>query len=311
MTDLFDSRGFQPMLIGQNQDAFDSPDYLYELKLDGERCLAYLDQNGTDLRNKRGLKMLSKVPELSEIHQQVKTRCVLDGELIVMKEGKPDFDEIKRRSLMSNEFRIELSASRYPASFTAFDILYYKDHSITDLSLVERKKLLQDTVTESDRLAVSRYIEDRGLDLYKLTEEKDLEGIVAKKKDSRYVCSERTKDWIKCKNLQDDDFVVCGYVEKENAIASIILGQYSKGKLLYKGRVTLGVSGDDFQTLKKAGKANTPLFPGLNDNEVVWLEPAYACTVRYMMKNPSGSLRQPVSKGLRMDKTPEECIEKV
>lgn len=130
--DLFDKKDIKPMLIGEMTDAFDSPDFIYELKLDGERCLAYLDPKGsTELRNKRNVKMLLKVPELSEIHRQVKCRCILDGELIVIKNGKPDFFEIQRRSLTSNEFKIHLQTQKYPASFTAFDILYYKDHDVT------------------------------------------------------------------------------------------------------------------------------------------------------------------------------------
>jgi len=78
---LFESKVIKPMLIGENQEAFDSPDYIYELKLDGERCIAYLDKEVTELRNKRNVKMLTKVPELANIHKQVKKRCILDGEI--------------------------------------------------------------------------------------------------------------------------------------------------------------------------------------------------------------------------------------
>ena len=71
MSDLFEQKNIKPMLIGVEGEAFDSSDYIYELKLDGERCIAYLDGNGTDLRNKRSIRMLSKVPELSEMHKHV------------------------------------------------------------------------------------------------------------------------------------------------------------------------------------------------------------------------------------------------
>ena len=70
--DLFDIKGIKPMLIGEMQDAFDSPSYIYELKLDGHRCIAYLNNDSTDIRNKRDVKLISKVPELSNIHKQVK-----------------------------------------------------------------------------------------------------------------------------------------------------------------------------------------------------------------------------------------------
>ena len=158
MGDLFQDKGIKPMLIGVEGDAFDSHDYLYELKLDGERCIAYLDTDGTDLRNKRNIKMLPKVPELSEIHRQVQCRCILDGELAVIHDGKPDFFLIQKRSMMSNPMKIELESQRHPACFTAFDILYYDDHPVTDLPLVERKKLLESVITEeSARFARSRH----------------------------------------------------------------------------------------------------------------------------------------------------------
>ncbi|NLY19391.1 MAG: DNA ligase [Clostridiaceae bacterium] len=310
MTDIFKTKSIKPMLIGGISEAFDSRDYIYELKLDGERCLAYLDpENGTELRNKRNMKMLAKVPELSQIHKQVKCRCILDGELIVIKDGKPDFFEIQRRSLTSNSFKIHLRSVKYPASFTAFDILYHSNNQVFDLPLMERKRLLDGIVSENERLAVSRYIEERGTDFYALSEENDLEGIVAKLKQSKYYPGKRTKEWIKIKNLQDDDFVICGYIRKDNNVTSIVLGQYKNKDLIYKGHVTLGVSTGDYRILASVEKLNNPPFktvPPGNEN-AVWLKPALVCTVKYMMKTSTGSLRQPVFKGIRYDKEPEEC----
>lgn len=310
--DLFESKNIKPMLIGEMQEAFNSPDYIYELKLDGERCVAYLDKEGTELRNKRNIKMLVKVPELSNIHKQVKHRCILDGELIVIKDGKPDFYEIQRRSLMSNSFKIQLASTRLPASFTAFDILYYKDHPVTNLPLMERKKLLEKVIKENERIAVSRYIEERGIEFYQLAKQNQLEGIVAKRKDSKYYLDKKTKDWIKIKYLLDDDFVVCGYIFKENGVISIVLGQYSGKELVYKGHVTLGISTEDFKLIKSMPIISSQPFndlPSGNEN-TVWIEPNLVCIVKFMMKTANGSLRQPVFKGLRDDKLPKDCTVK-
>lgn len=307
--DIFESKNIKPMLIGEMQEAFDSPDFIYELKLDGDRCIAYLDKNGTDLRNKRNVKMLGKVPELSEIHKQVKYPCILDGELIVVKNGKPDFSEIQKRAITSNAFKIHLASSKLPATFTAFDILYYKDHQVTDLPLMQRKELLEKNVRENERLAVSRYIEEQGVEFYKLAEQNELEGIVAKRKDSKYFFDKRTKDWIKIKNLLDDDFVICGYILKDNGVSSIILGQYSDRKeLIYKGHVILGISSADFKIIGSMSEKEMPFsdLPSGND-KAVWIEPNLVCTVKYMMKTVNGGLRQPVYKGLRDDKEPEDC----
>lgn len=137
-------------------------------------------------------------------------------------------------------------------------------------------------------------------------------GIVAKRKDSKYYFDKRTKDWIKIKYLQDDDFVVLGYVPKENSMNSIILGQYSNGQLVYKGHVTLGVGGEPFRRIKTLNKTDCPFseIPKGNEN-AVWVTPELVCTVKYMMKTESGGMRQPVFKGLREDKSPEECIDNI
>ncbi len=309
MTDLWESKTVKPMLIGAEGEPFDSEDFLYELKLDGERCIAYLDKDRTILKNKRNVLMLPKVPELSEIHRNVNVRCILDGELAVIKDGKPDFFEIQKRSMMSNPVKIDMGAKKYPACFTAFDILYYDDHQVMDLPLTERKELLQKTVqSENSRFAVSRYIEENGISFYNLAEQQELEGIVAKRKDSKYYLDRRTKDWIKIKYLQDDDFVVLGYVPKENSMNSIVLGQYRANELIYKGHVTLGVGGEPFRKIQALDKVHCPFseIPKGNEN-AVWVVPKLVCTVKYMMKTESGGLRQPVFKGLREDKAPKEC----
>ena len=313
MTDIWETKNIRPMLIGTEGQPFDSDEYIYELKLDGERCIAYLDRDKTILKNKRKILMQPKVPELAEIHKNVNVRCILDGELAVIKDGRPDFFEIQKRSMMSNPVKIDMAAKKYPACFTAFDILYYENRQVTDLPLTERKELLQKAViSENGRFAVSRFIEKNGIQFYALAEQQELEGIVAKRKDSKYYFDKRTKDWIKIKYLQDDDFVVLGYVPKENSMNSIILGQYSNGQLVYKGHVTLGVGGEPFRRIKTLNKTDCPFseIPKGNEN-AVWVTPELVCTVKYMMKTESGGMRQPVFKGLREDKSPEECIDNI
>lgn len=257
------------------------------------------------------MRLLPKFPELSQLHRQVKKNCILDGELAVIKDEKPNFFEVQRRSLLSNQFKIRLAASSSPACFTAFDILYLDGKPVMDEPLAERKKLLGKTVRENQYLAVSRFIEEKGSAFYRLAEQNNLEGIVAKRKNSKYRPDTRTKDWIKIKFLQDDDFVVCGYIRKSDIISSIVLGQYRGSELVYIGHVTLGVSGDDFRIIQNHKTINSPPMPvpkGHGNENAVWLSPDLVCVVRYMMKTDSGSLRQPVFKGLRYDKSPLECV---
>ncbi|MFT9075996.1 DNA ligase [Ethanoligenens sp.] len=307
--DIFDQKSIHPMLIAEQQKPFDSPDYIYELKLDGERVLVYLDKDSTVLQNKRGIILNTRYPELCELHKAAKVKCILDGELIVMVDGKPKFSEIQRRSLLSNRMRIELASKQHPASFTAYDVLYCKNEPVMDRPLMERKRLLQTAFRENGTLALSRFIAGKGIALYDLAAKQGLEGVVAKRKDSLYYPGKRTKDWIKFKNLLDEDFVVCGYVEKSANVVSVILGQYNQvGKLIDKGHVTLGVSREDFARIASLPHSNAYFVSKSNEN-AVWVDIKLVCTVKYMEKTPSGGLRQPVFKGLRDDKVPEECIE--
>ena len=139
----------------------------------------------------------------------------------------------------------------------------------------------------------------------------DIEGVVAKKKTSLYFFGKRTKHWLKIKNLMDDDFVVCGYIRKESNMSSIIIGQYEGHVLSYKGHVTLGVGGTPFSKIKSQPRILWPPFPGAvpsgNEN-AVWVEPRLVCTVEFMHRTKNGGMRQPVFKGLRDDKAPEDCV---
>ncbi len=313
MGDLFETKQIFPMLIAENVPPFSDDDYIYEMKWDGERCVAYLDPSGeTELRNKRNVRMLPKVPELADIHKQASARCILDGELLCLVNGKPSFETIQRRSLMSNQYKIKLEAQKNPASFIAFDCLYFDGQDITMRPLSERKEFLQKALkSESERLAISRTFDAaRALDLFHLTQDQELEGIVAKRKDSLYFQGKRTKTWLKMKNLQDDDFVVCGYILKENYMSSIVLGQYKDGTLLYQGHVTLGVGGMDFAKIKAQPHRLSPPFAEVPDGneDAIWLDPNLVCRVEFMHRMKNGGMRQPVFKGLRLDKGPRECF---
>lgn len=306
---LFEKKGIKPMLIGAQGEPFDSEDYIYELKLDGIRCIAYLNEKETDLRNKRNIRLLPKVPELAEIHQMVKAPYILDGELFVLRDGRTDFFEIQKRVMMSNLIKIRLAAQRHPACFTAFDILFYDGRETAALPLMERKELLASAVMEeNDRFSVSRYIEKQGKAFFAMTGEQGLEGIVAKKKESRYYFDKRTKDWIKIKNMEDEDFVICGYIYKENHMISLVLGQYDEGRLIYKGHVTLGVSGAVVEQIRGL-TCDEPSFAAVpkGNEKTVWVRPERVCTVEFMEKTENGGYRQPVFKGIRDDKAPEEC----
>lgn len=308
--DPYAEHGIKPMLIGKEQPIFDDPDFIYELKLDGVRCIAYIEKGRVELRNKRNLKLNDKFPELSLIGRQVKHPCILDGELYIYKDERTDFFEIQKRTLTSDRFKIQLASKRLPATFTAFDVLYDRGQCIMKKPLMERKKILSKLIDETARINTSRFIEEHGTALYELTCQKQLEGVVAKRKQSIYVEDKRTQDWIKCKNLLDDDYVICGYIPKEKGIVSLILAQYEQGRLSYCGHVTMGVS-LNYLYEHSSQSHQCPFDPKPKGNdEAVWIKPFLVGTVKFMEYTENGGLRQPVFKGFREDKKPEECQKK-
>lgn len=304
----YEEKDVKPMLIGIEKAPFDDPNYVYEIKMDGVRCMAYIASDHVELINKRDLKLNAKFPELNEIHKQVKAPCILDGELHIFHEGRSDFFEVQKRTLTSDPFKIRLHASQFPASFTAFDILYYRKKWLLDTPLIKRKKILDGLIQENDRIHISRYIEETGVELFQLTQDHHLEGIVAKRKDSHYYFNKRTKDWIKCKNLLDDDFVITGYISKEKGFVSLILAQYDGRILIYKGHVTMGVSLPYLHAnCKKTDQCPFAVLPSGNE-EAVWIQPFLVGTVKFMEYTHTGGLRQPVFKGFRDDKDPADCV---
>ena len=302
--ELYENRSASPMLISQQTEAFDDPDWIYELKIDGFRCLAYIDRNTVDFRNKRNMQMLPKFPELAGIYKHVNDKCILDGEIVVLAGGVPDFYRLQKRTMLTDRFKIQMEAERFPASFVAFDCIYQGNQELVFQSLMERKHKLSTMVTENDRIAVSRYIEKEGTALYQAAETRKLEGVVAKWKESLYFMGKRTKDWVKFKRMADEEFIVTGYIPKGGHTFSLVLAKYRLGSLVYKGHVTSGVTKDTVARLEETGRNPFRMLPTGNEN-AVWVEPGLVCVVEYM-PNTLHSLRQPVFKGFRDDIFPEE-----
>lgn len=305
--DIFDKKGIKPMLISERVEPYDDDDSIFEFKIDGNRAISYNDNTESDFRNKRDIKITHRFPELQDIFKNCRCKCILDGEINVLVDGKPDFYEVQRRSTMTDPFKIELASSRYPANFVAFDIVYYKDKSVIDLPLIERKRLLSDVVSECKTITVSKYIDTNGIALFNLAEQHGLEGVVGKKKTSQYWWGRETKEWNKVKVVKDDDYVCVGFFPpNENHMSTLILAKYdSSNELKILSHVSLGVSLS--KILRSGIKVSSCPIKDISGfyGGAVWVFP-FVCTVEFMPSDKKG-LRQATFKGIREDKAPEEC----
>ena len=293
------------MLLHEVKEPFDNDDYIYELKLDGIRCIAYIEPKSVILQNKRYKDVTDIYPELSNVCNCVNKQVILDGELVVLTSGKPNFYSLQKRSLMEDKFKISLAAKKNPVQFVAYDILYYDSKDITDKPLVERKEILSEAVIEKNNLSVSRYIEKNGIAFFELAKKESLEGIVAKRKDGKYHIGKRTSDWIKIKVMQDEDLLILGYQPDENGnVKDLILGYYDeKGVLNCRGKVYLGVSKEERKFILDFANKNRIARPWFEKyKNAVWLKPKLVGTAHFMHETESGGMRQPVWKGLRDDK---------
>lgn len=302
MSDLFETKNISPMLLNEVKEPFDDDDYIYELKLDGIRCVAYIEPKSVTLQNKRFKDLTDIYPELSDISKCVKKRVILDGELVVLTDGKPDFYALQKRSLMGDKFRISLAAKKNPVQFVAYDIIYFDGKDLTDLPLLKRKEILEKNVKEGFNLSISRYISTQGKAFFELAKKENLEGIVAKKKDGLYHIGKRASEWIKIKVMQDEDLLILGYQPDENGkVKDLILGYYDdKGELKCRGKVYLGVSKAEQKIIAEFAKKNTVKRPWFDKyKNAIWLKPQLVGTAHFMHETESGGMRQPVWKGLR------------
>lgn len=298
--DLFETRNVLPMLLTKRHDPIESDEWLNELKLDGIRCVAYLRSDETDLRNKRNLRLLSSFPKPADLHASVAGTCILDGELIIADaNGKPDFEALQARSMMTDTVRIRLKSAQTPASFVAFDILYRDGEDLTHLPLIDRKAILRETAFDRGRLAISRTIAGNAKALFDQTTEQGLEGIVQKKKDSPYRMGKRSRDWVKVKNLVDEELLACGYIAKSEQVTSLVLGSMDTPPR-YMGHVTLGVSREAASRFPTTPSCPFAALPPGNEG-AVWYRNPPICTVVYMERTSAGGMRQPRFKGFRAE----------
>lgn len=215
----------KPMTAKVNQP-FDSPQFTYEIKWDGYQCLAFLESTGTRLQSRNENSFNFLFPELLNLHQKVKSPCsVLDEELVSIRNGKPSFLQLQKRGLLRNEQRIKAAVINNPIVYVVFDLLYMDEQPIYHEPIETRRSALRDILIPDDQVIISDYIEEKGVKYFKSIVELGLEGIVAKKKGSKYSPGKRVDYWFKFKNRRTDNFIICGY-EGGHTIEELILGLY-------------------------------------------------------------------------------------
>ena len=306
------SHSYRPMLAKEAERPFSGKDWIFEIKWDGYRAIAYIN-DGVSLRSRNNKELIDNFPELKEL-EKLTRNVVLDGEIVVIKNGKADFQALQERGKAVKKSEIQTQAIRQPAQYVIFDILEKDGKPTLDLPLQERKKLLKASLKEGEHVVLSDFVEERGEEYYKAALERGIEGVMAKRKDSTYQQGLRTGDWLKFKKLQSCDCVIFGYTTGTGARAksfgALILGLYDEKKPVFVGKVGTGFTEKTLQELMKAFKpletGKKPFETDLHE-EMTWLKPKLVAEVYYQVVTNDQKLRMPRFRGLRKDKSPTEC----
>ena len=306
-------RRYKPMLAKEAKAAFTDKDWLFEVKWDGFRAIAYVDSDELSLRSRNQKELMASFPELGELKQQLKG-SVFDGEIVILNKGKVNFQALLERSTASSS-DISRQAATAPAAYIVFDIIEKDAKPILDLPLLERKKILKETLKETSHVLLADYVEEKGEAYFEAVMQKELEGVMAKKKNSKYEPGARTGSWLKIKKLRTCECVVFGFTQGTGArkatFGALILGLYGKdGKPVYVGKVGTGFSTEALKNLLdkfEKLKVDTAPFEVDIAEKVTWLKPSLVCEVGYQVVTQDGRLRMPRYQRLRNDKQPKEC----
>jgi bifunctional non-homologous end joining protein LigD len=311
------------MLATPIEKPFDGDDWLFEIKWDGYRAVAFIENGKARLVSRNQNELTSRYPELKNLPASVKAEsAILDGEVVALDDqGRPSFSLMQQRTGFRPGGRRGPVNAAVPVLYYAFDLLYLDGYDLRRLSLEERKKKLLAVLIPGENVRFSDHHERQGKALFKIAEEKGLEGILAKKRDSVYQ-ERRSNDWLKIKIRHRVECVIGGYTQPEGSrehFGSIVLGLYDKrGRLIHVGQAGSGFNqkslGEIGKLLHARESRQTPFYGEVEAlRKVAWVKPELVAEIEYAewTEGASGGsgpkLRAPVFLGLRDDKSPQEC----
>ena len=291
----------------------------FEVKWDGVRAIAYVDDGGATFESRNLLDLTPRYPELAGLAGALAgRRAVLDGEIVAFDDkGRPSFQQLQSRLNVGSPVAIRELAQRVPVCYVVFDVVWLDGDDLTKLTYEERRRRLEELALNGPAWQTPAYHPGDGEALLEATRERGLEGVMAKRLDSTYTPGRRSPAWVKVKNVRGQELVVGGWCpgegRRENRIGSLMLGHYDGDRLRYAGNVGTGFTEkelDRLATVLEPLRRSTSPFdppPGIR-KRCVFVEPEVVVEVAFNEWTRDGTLRQPSYKGQRIDKNPREVV---
>jgi bifunctional non-homologous end joining protein LigD len=316
-------RLIHPMLATLVDEPFDDAEWFYELKFDGYRAIAFIEDGEVRLVSRNENDLTGGYPEFSVIPEAIRgNQVILDGEICALDEnGRSSFSLMQQRTGLTSggPRKIRHARPEIPLVYYVFDLLYLDGYSLLRVDLDKRKELLRHVLKDSQLIRYSEHFPN-GTRLYAAAAEQQLEGIIAKRKKSCYI-EKRSREWLKVKITQMIECVIGGYTEPRNSrehFGSIVLGLYDDKERL----ISVGQAGSGFtrRTLEEVWKKLKALETSKNPfatkvdspRETHWIKPQLVAQIKFTEWTHEGEsgqvrMRAPVFLGLRTDKKPEDC----
>jgi bifunctional non-homologous end joining protein LigD len=298
------SHYIKPMLSKIREKPFDDKDWIFEIKFDGFRAIAELNNADVKFYSRNGLYFGDDYPEVFEELKKLDIHAVLDGEIVALdKKGRSSFQLLQ-----------EVDKNSVRPLYYVFDLLEFNGKNFRGLPLVQRKKQLQKLIDGNEVIRYSDYVEKEGKKFFDLLVKKNLEGMIAKKSDSIYRDGIRNGDWLKIKFHHEQEAIIIGFTEPQGSrkyFGALVLGVYKNKELAYVGHVGTGFDEEALKNLFMKMKPMEIDHPPITNEidtggRVTWIKPELVCNIRFSEWTRDGQMRQPVFLGLRKDKNPRE-----
>lgn len=310
------NRWVAPMLATLTEDRFSDPGWIYERKLDGERCLVHSDAGRVTLYSRNRHELNNSYPELVDALTAQHGDFVLDGEIVAFAGSATSFARLQRRMQLKDPQAAR--RSNVAVYLYLFDILRQDGRDLTGLDLRRRKAILRELLRYGDPLRYTAHRNRDGVGYWEYACSHGWEGVIAKRADAPYTAG-RSKDWLKFKCVTEQEFVIGGYTDPQGSrsgFGALLIGYYDGGELRYAGKVGTGY---DRRTLDEVGRELAaleqpePAFTKgrLPRAHVHWVKPELVGQVAFSEWTRDGQLRHPRFHGLRDDKDPHEVVREV
>lgn len=304
-----------PMLAKLSKKIFSDKHWIYERKLDGERCLVFKKGKEVTIMSRNRKDITNTYPEIvAAVKEQASENIIIDGEMVAFEGDITSFAELQKRMHLKDAQ--DIKNTKTAVFYYIFDILHYNNLKISELPQVQRKEVLQEVLDFKDPLRYTVHRFEDGIDFYKEACSKKWEGLIAKKAESSYTHG-RSSNWLKLKCMNQQELIIGGYTEPAGSrigFGALLLGYYEKGKLQYAGKVGTGFTDKILQDLLEKMtriEIKSPEFEHpkqIKNKNVHWVKPELVAEMSFTEWTSGNKLRHPSFLGLRRDKDPREVV---